>query len=57
MSDNRAIVTVILGVAFLVFLCLTIYNVETENTAREAIKAGLVQKRDPGNMPPIWTRP
>lgn len=57
MSDNKAIVTVILGVAFLVFLGLTIYNVETENTAREAIKAGLFQKRDPGNMTPIWTRP
>jgi len=56
MSDNRAIVTVILSFLFGLFLTITIYNVTTENTAREAIKAGLVQKCDPGNMTTIWTR-
>lgn len=57
MSDNQAIVTVIVSFLLGLFLSITIYNLEAENTAREAIKAGLVQKRDPGMTTPIWVRP
>lgn len=51
-SFTTIIITAILGVA----LVASHGCYQYEETKREAMKAGLIQKQNPGSMEVIWTR-